>query len=259
MIHLIALAFFAPMVWAGTDPPPDCESKLVAHIPESALVRHQRRFEALMKRFSRVSTEVSLNNGMTLNIASKEGFRNLPIIHPRTHERRLRILVRSSAETVGLHKRIVEDWNLFDLRTSGGGENGARSSDILVEIGDWVPLNSREMALHTLNAYVAMSMVPYFRHLIVHVSVFDEPNSQFAEEHELKREAYEEILAQQAKGFDDGSVIRNLNLPQVRFIATMLPVRLDHVKIVRSIGPERDPPSFSGDNGFNISLFYSAL
>lgn len=259
MIYFIAAAFVVSTVWAGTDPPPDCESKLMVHIPESALVRHYGRFQSLMKRFSRVTTKVALNNGMTLHITSKEGLRNLPIIHPSSLERRLRILVRTNAETKGPQKKIVEDWNQFDLRASSDGESGARAADLFVEIGDWVPLKSREMALHTLNTYVAMSMVPYLRHLIVHVPIFNDSHVGSTEERELKRQAYEEIADLQAAGFGDEEVIRALKLPQVRFIATMLPLRLDHVTIVKSMNSERDPPSFSADDGFDISLFYSAL
>jgi len=257
MTYIVAAALAISTAWAGTDPPSECDSKFMVHVPESTLVTHQARVQSLLNRFSRVTMEVALNNGMMLHITSKEGLRNLPMIHPSSLDRRMRILIRSKAETKGAEKETVEDWNQFDLRASG--ESGARAADLFVEIGDWIPLKSREMALHTLNTYVAMSMVPYFRHLVVHVPIFDDSTAKSAEERELKRQAYEEIADLQAAGIEDIEVTRALRLPQVRFIATMLPLRLDHVTIVRSANSRRGPSSFSAHDGFDIRLYYSAL
>lgn len=249
MALLFALFAAVSSAWAH-DEPSKCESYLV---PPTTIVTNWEQFKSLLGKFSRIKVLIMPSPDIQLQISNKHAFLNLPIINPNTVGRRQRILIRSSGKSLSTHENTAEDWNLFILRVTHD-KRGTPTYDIISEIGDWLPDDPDNAAMHALNVYIATSLAPYFSTFTLQIPVFDHIDLQDKDEREPKRICFEKLRDQQRAGISEPETISDLKLPQVHFLCDHLPMKLIDIHIVGYKGKEHGVPSKFEEDGYLIEL-----
>lgn len=242
------LCFFFAVSAAGSNG--TCENKLFES--DGRLIQSQlaTKINSLVDRFTQIKTTVSVDNDLEINVTGKHGYELIPILNPNLLNKRILLYVRSRGQLAKSGAQPADDWNIFRLKVSPSGE-GARHVDLVAHIGNWPSSGTQNVEVQALNMLVAISMVPYVRHVIVDVPVRDMSSFQAA-----YGVSYEAIEARGKAGPTDLEILHRIDLLEVRLISEFLPVTVANAHF---IGPRDDGRKFSGSEpgDYMVDIFFS--
>ncbi|MGZ3723064.1 MAG: hypothetical protein ACXVA9_09050 [Bdellovibrionales bacterium] len=177
------------------------------------------KMNPLLSRFSQVRTRIEIENKVAIEVYSKDGFKNLPLLDSSATTTATGVFIRSNASVAAGSFRPVQDWNLFRIIPKEATSRG-RTFDLMAHVGDWKSQNSAHVAVQALNILSAIAIVPYLDRLIVDIPLFQSPSQQ------SRHKEFETLRKLKNDGASDLEILHALNLPDIKLLSEYLPVKL---------------------------------
>lgn len=225
-----------------------CEDKLLQLDGRSVQSQLMTKINSLIAQFSQIKTTISVDHDLEINVTGKLGYELIPVLNPNLFSKRVLLHVRSKGQLAIPGAQPADDWNIFRLKVSPKND-GTHYVDLVAHIGNWHSLGTQNIEIQALNMLVAISMVPYVRHVIVDIPVNDSNSFQT-----LRGISYDAIQRPRESGMTDLDILHQIDLLEVRLISEFLPVTVANAHF---IGPWPGARNGSEPGDYIVDIFFT--